>query len=133
MSSVQIADGHNNEVGLENLEDLDPPLFSEFIADGGVLTEWHPYVTRERAGNGVYVPIGRPWVAWIFQRLEKEELSYLLENFGDFVTISTLDKSDYTYKTFNATFVPSDLIDMASWDMDGWDEVRIEFHDLEEI
>lgn len=132
MSSVQIADGHDNEVGLEYLEDLDPPLFEEYIGDG-VLTEWHPYVTRERAGNGVYVPIGRPWVAWLFKRLTKEELTFLLEEFSDFVTISTLDKSDHSYKSYNATLVKPDLIDMASWDQDGWDDVRVEFHDLEEI
>jgi hypothetical protein len=133
MSSVQIAEGHNNEIGLEDLEDIDPPLFLDFATEGGVLTEWHPYVMRERAGNGVYVEIGRPWVAWLFQRMTKDELATLLDDYGDFVTISTLDKSDQTFKSYNATFVKPDLVDMADWDQDGWDDVRLEFHDLVEI
>lgn len=132
-SSVKIADGQNNAGGLTSLDLLSPPLFRFYIAPEGVLTEWHNFVTRELDGNRQLVEIGLPWVAWVFFKLSRAELSYLRSAFGDPVTIRTLDKQTNAYHNYNAIMYFPDLVDQAKWDTGEWLDVRVEFHDLEEL
>lgn len=129
MSSYKIADGHDNAAGLVALAALDPPLFAAY-ADG-IVTEWHESETRVWSGDRRLVPVGRAWVAWRFFRLTRDELAYLRDSFGAAVTIRTLDKGADAFANFNATLVLPDPAD--GWHADGWDNVRVEFRDLEAL
>ncbi|MEO8396498.1 MAG: hypothetical protein ABI700_26125 [Chloroflexota bacterium] len=129
MSEYQIADGHNNAAGLVALEALDPPLFAAY-ADG-LLSDWHDFEARTWSGDRQPVPVGRAWVAWRFFRLTRDELAYLRANFGTAITIRTLDKGANEFANFNATLVLPDP--SLGWEADGWDQVRVEFRDLEAL
>ncbi len=126
MSEYQIADGWDNAAGLVALETLDPPLFAGY-ADG-VLSEWHDAEAMVWSGDRRRVAVGRAWAAWRFFRLSREEMAYLRANFGEQVTIRTLDKGADAFAEFNATLVLPDPA--VGWEADGWDGVRVEFRDL---
>lgn len=127
MSQYGIADGHDNAEGLTALDALEPPLFAAY-ADG-VLSEWHDCEARVWSGDLQAVAVGRAWVAWRCFRLTADEMAYLRAHFGAQVTIRTLDKGVNVFANFNATLVLPDLAD--GWDAGGWNDVRVEFRDLE--
>jgi hypothetical protein len=129
MSDYKIADGHDNAAGLTELALLDAPLFAAY-ADG-VLSEWHESEARVWSGDRQLLPVGRAWVVWRLFRLTRPEMAFLRANFGAAVTIRTLDKSANAFADFNATLVLPAL--SLGWDADGWNDVRLEFRDLEAI
>jgi len=130
MSSLKIAVGNNNAAGLTELEDLSPPLFDLFGPSEAIKTEWHDYETRELAGDHIYVNIGRPWVAWIFDWMTRAEMAYLRTTYAtQLVTIRTLNKATNAYANYSATLVFPELGE-TDYDIGIWEKVRIEFHDL---
>src|SRR3989304_8174759 len=133
MSSLKIADNHDNEAGLLQFHQLNSPMFYDvqFIAAEGILTEWHSWVSRELDGNRQPVTIGLPWGKWILYHVSRAELTWFVANFGPLVTITTLDKRSNTYKNFNATMFEPELVDEAEWDGLYWKEARFTFWDLE--
>lgn len=131
MSDFKIADGYDGTP--ESLDALSPPLFNEYVGKEVVFTVWHPYLTRERAGDRSMVAVGLPWIEAVFFRLTRAEYEYLLTNFGDEVTILTLNKDTNVYTEYNARMVKPDTSDV-DWDRDtgqGFDNVKFEFEDLE--
>jgi len=131
----KIANGHNNEIWLSEIADLDPPLFREFRSD--LLTEWSDAESWVQNGLDELVPIGLPADNWIFYRLSPVELQYLKSNFGTQVTIYTYDKGNHAWKTFNATLFAIRIMEKgagsARWEMDEWFDVKLEFKNLVEI
>jgi hypothetical protein len=129
MSEYKIADGHDNTAGLTELALLDVPLFAAY--GDGLVTEWHESEARVWSGDRRLVPVGRAWAVWRLFRLTRDEMAYLRANFGASVTIRTLDKIANTFADFNATLVLPDPA--RGWEADGWNDVRLEFRDLEAI
>jgi len=135
VSSVRIANGHDNEASLEELQDIfsgtDPLLFAEYTAYDAVETEWHDAEAVEIDGDGNPKLIGLPWCVWKFGRLTAAEV-VMLKTLGPNVTINTYNKSAGGYTDFNAVM---DYIEVGEldWDMGGYDDVNITFRRLEEI
>lgn len=136
MSEVMIASGHDEDGTALPLSDLDPPKF-ELYTPGTVFTEWNTFESTEWNGVKQRTGIGRPYVTWLLFRLTDEEYAYFISEFcpnkqSAPVTIYTLDKDENEWKYFNATLVPPTNQDRR-WDVDGWDNVKFFFYDLEEI
>lgn len=130
MSSVLIADGWD-QTPIE-LELLDPPLFVEYAADEGVLTRWEDSEEIEADGDREDVEIGRPMAWWLFGVWTRAEMAYWKTNFSNRVTITTLNRSDDTYHTYNAKMrkLRTSAIDYESG---LYQNVEVSFYDLEEI
>ncbi len=134
MSSIKIADTHDNEGGLTQFQNLETGLFKEiiFYAVDGILTEWHSYESRDFDGNRQPINIGRPWVLWIIDRLTRAEMAFMMDEYGMEVTITTLNKELNEYHNYNATFIKPDLGE-AGWESNTWRQVKFEFRDLVQI
>lgn len=127
MSSVQIADGW--DATPVNLETFDPDLFQEYAAVGGVLTSWDDCEEIEANGDREDVEIGRPMAKWIFDIWTRDEMAFWKQEFGNRVSITTLNGSDNEYQTFNAKMRK---IRVGEVDYEGgwFKQVEIQFYDL---
>lgn len=132
--AVKIADGFNNVGGLQFLNELDPPYLEDYGNVEAVYTEWHDYQERVLAANRYPVTIGLPYTTWYIPIVYRDEMP-ILYNFTDQVTIQTLDKQTNTYKIYNAKML-TPIVGEMNYDRDAglwWNDVTIEFYDLEEI
>jgi hypothetical protein len=127
MSSVKIADGWN-QTPIE-LELLSPPLFANYAADESVLTKWEDSEEIEANGDREDVEIGKPIAIWQLDIMTREEMAYWKTEFGNRVSITTLNRSDNTYHTYNAKMrkVRTASLNYESGLFEG---VEISFYDL---
>lgn len=115
------------------LNQLSPPLLSEYAQAGVELTEWHDYVSRELDGNRNYVEIGLPWCKVTLFRVSRADFALLMTYAGE-VSIYVLNGTDNAYQTFNAKLQRPEANVSAKWSADaigGWTDVELLFYDLE--
>lgn len=122
-----IANGKDNEAGLKRLPELVNGLFRFYTAD--ILTEWHPFMSRLTGGLGDTRDIGRSWSAIVPYDLTAVEYSYLTVNFGQDVTIRSLNKTINKWFTANAKFKPP--TEDKEPELGHWYNPRFEFRFLE--
>lgn len=131
MSEYKLANGHDNEAGLEELQNLSAGLFGYYV--GGLKTEWHDFVTQILVGSRrSYAPIGLPWCDWVMFKITPQELKYLKDNFGPEVTVRTFDKGRNAFYNFNAIILFPDT-SAFDFDIGEWIDLKISFIDLVEV
>lgn len=130
MSSVKIADGWN-QTPIE-LELLSPPLFAEYAADESVLTTWEDSEEVEADGNREDVDIGLPMATWSFGVLTRAEIAFWKTEFSTRVSITTLNRSDDAYHTYNAKLRKLRTSGM-NYESGLFENVQVQFYDLVEV
>lgn len=136
----QIADGHNNQAGLER--------WSKLTGTNGCLLfqgykrfipmEWNTSEETELGGDRLYVKIGTPWFAFVFPLISEEEDYKLTSTYTDdgvsgFVTVTAYDRDSLTWKDFNATIVIDPSNKNFNLETGFYTGYRVEFRDLEEL
>lgn len=135
----QIAAGHNNQDELERWSKLTGddgcPLFQSYKKF--IPMEWSDYESEEQAGNRLYIKIGLKNFAFVFPRITEEEdqkiRSMTTNGISGFVTITVYDRSDLTWKDFNATMVILSSNKNFNVESGEYENYRLEFYDLEEL
>lgn len=130
MSQYLIADGYDNVAGLLSLHQLEPPLFYDYNV--GIKTYFKEYVSQIMTGDRKFIRVGLPSTVWELFKISLDEYAYLRENFGQEVTIRTLDKSTNTFRDYNAVMELPDISE-TQFDIGDWYQFRLKFWDLVEI
>lgn len=128
----KLAIGHDNEAGLERLDEIDPPLLQPYRMKGGILTEWYDGEEEERDGHRALVYVARPYDVWKFKLLDPDDVA-LLNTYVGPVTARIYNKTTATWGNYNARFELPQRERKWEEGSDYWAEVTAYLWDLEEL
>lgn len=121
---IKIAPGFDQPGSLTPFYLISPPLFSDFRALGGILTNWFNAEEYVRDGNGLLRPRGLPHVELILgPRITIPEMTVLYTYEGQ-VTARLFNKKTGVWGNYNGIFELGEESG-REWESDKWNKVTI--------